>query len=220
MRIKKGVILCAVLAVLVAIGSFMVFAAETPEIPTFDISGGQLIEIDLGGSEDWTPPPGWGLAALMSTDVIINGRQVEFYAYEIYGNNFFRLRDLAYALNGTEKQFDVTWNGSLGAVAITSGQSYTVIGGEMALGNSTGSFTPTPSNSRFMLDGEEITLTSYLINGNNFVRLRDVGAVLDFWVGFDGRVLVDTGYPYGARLFIGDDSWELGIRDNLIIIGD
>ena len=173
---------------------------------------GPLVDINLGGSEEWTPPPGWGEATPIASAVIVNGTEIEFYAYGIYGNNFFRLRDLAYILNGTEKQFDVAWNGELNAVVITSGQPYTVIGGEMALGNSTGSFTPTPSDNRFILDGEEIILTSYLINGNNFVRLRDVGAALDFWVGFDGRVLVYTSYPYGARLFIDqpDSSESLG----------
>jgi len=205
MKIKKGAIISVILVALLTVSSFIVFAAETPEEPPKISIGdfdGQPIHIDLGGSEEWTPPPGWGEATPIASAVIVNGTEIEFYAYEIYGNNFFRLRDLAYILNGTEKQFDVAWNGELNVVVITSGQSYTVIGGEMALGNSVGSFTPTPSDNIFILDGEEITLTAYLINGNNFVRLRDVGAALDFWVGFDGRVLVDTSYPYGARLFI------------------
>jgi hypothetical protein len=131
------------------------------------------------------------------------------YAYEIYGNNFFRLRDLAYALNGTEKQFDVGFDAATGAVVITSGQPYTVIGGEMAIGNSTGAITPTPSNGRFVLDGEEVAFMAYLINGNNFVRLRDVGWSLDFWVGFDGSVLIDTAYGYGPRFIPGDG--DLGV---------
>ena len=205
MKIKKGAVISVVLVALLTSGSFTAFAAETPEEPPIISIGdldGQPVHIDLGGNEEWTPPLGWGEATPIASAVIVNDTEVEFYAYEIYGNNFFRLRDLAYILSGTEKQFDVAWNGELNAVVITSGQSYTVIGGEMALGNSTGSFTPTPSDNGFILDGEGIILTSYLINGNNFVRLRDVGAVLDFWVGFDGRVLIDTSYPYGARLFI------------------
>ena len=212
MKIKKRAILSMLLAVLLVAGGLTALAAEPPQIPIADFDGPPVM-IDLGGSEEWTPPPGWGEATPISSAVIVNGQEVEFYAYEIYGNNFFRIRDLAYVLSGTEAQFDVAFDGSLGAVIITSGQPYTVIGGEMARGTSTGSHTPTPSNNRFILDGEEVVLTAYLINGNNFVRLRDVGRMLDFSVQFDGRVLIDTSYPYGPRLFIDcpDNSWNISL---------
>jgi len=53
---------------------------------------------------------------------------------------------------------------------------------------------------------------AYLINGNNFVRLRDIGWILNFSVQFDGRVLIDTNHGYGARLFIDnpDSDMQLG----------
>jgi hypothetical protein len=51
----------------------------------------------------------------------VNGQSVAFNAYNIDGNNYFKLRDLAYALNGTEKQFEVGWDGAANAISLTSG---------------------------------------------------------------------------------------------------
>lgn len=45
-----------------------------------------------------------------SSRVLVNGKEIAFEAYTINGSNYFKLRDLAYALNDDEKGFDVTWN--------------------------------------------------------------------------------------------------------------
>lgn len=38
--------------------------------------------------------------------------------------------------------------------------------------------TATPTNTKFMLNGAEVALPAYSIGGNNYVKLRDVGALL------------------------------------------
>ena len=46
--------------------------------------------------------------------------------------------------------------------------------------------TAVRSTHQFYLDGEQIQLEAYLINGNNYVKLADVGEALDFnvyWCG-------------------------------------
>jgi hypothetical protein len=40
-------------------------------------------------------------ASPTSSTVLVNGKNVAFDAYNINGNNYFKLRDLAYTLNGT-----------------------------------------------------------------------------------------------------------------------
>jgi hypothetical protein len=67
-----------------------------------------------------------------ASTVLVDGRNVAFDAYNIADNNYFKLRDLAYTLNGTAKQFEVGWDGANNAISLTSGQPYTVAGGEMA----------------------------------------------------------------------------------------
>lgn len=116
--------------------------------------------------------------------VMVNGKKVAFDAYSINGNNYFKLRDLAYILNGTKKQFDVVWDEIKNAITLTSGKSYTVVGGEMQ-GKGTGDKRPIPSNSMIYLDGKEAAFTAYSIEGNNYFKLRDIASRFNFGVDYD-----------------------------------
>ncbi len=46
--------------------------------------------------------------------------------------------------------------------------------------------TATPSTQRFYVDGKQVRLEAYAINGSNYVKLRDVGEAVGFNVGYDG----------------------------------
>ena len=55
------------------------------------------------------------------------------------------------------------------------------------------------SSHRFFVDGQEVKMTAYAINGNNYVKLRDVGKTVGFEVYWDGDakcVQVESGKPY------------------------
>jgi hypothetical protein len=128
----------------------------------------------------------------------VNGQAVAFDAYTISGNNYFKLRDLAYVLHGTEKQFAVTWDGAGDAISLASGQPYTPVGGEMAAKGS-GAKTPAATNSQITRDGSDVSFTAYNIDGNNYVKLRDVGQTFDFGVDWDGAqntIRIDTTAAY------------------------
>lgn len=130
--------------------------------------------------------------------VLINGTGVSFEAYNINGSNYFKLRDLAQALRGTEKQFEVTWDASARAINLISNKAYTSVGGELAKGDGTQK-TARLNTSSIYMDGELISLTAYTINGNNFFRLRDLGVAFDFDVSWDGAkntIVVDTSKGY------------------------
>jgi len=51
---------------------------------------------------------------------LVNGKIVEFEAYNINGYNYFKLRDLAQAVNNTEKNFEVTWDAANNAINLIS----------------------------------------------------------------------------------------------------
>ena len=56
-----------------------------------------------------------------------------------------------------------------------------------------------PSTQRFYVDGEQVDLEAYAINGHNYVQLRDIGRAADFAVAYDAAtnsVWVDTAAPY------------------------
>jgi len=133
-----------------------------------------------------------------ASTVLVNGESVAFDAYLIEDNNYFKLRDLAFILNGTEKQFNVGWDGAANAITLTSGQPYTAVGGEME-GKGSGALTPVPTSAKIIKDGAEISFTAYNIGNNNFFRLRDIGAAFDFGVDWDGArntIVIDTSKGY------------------------
>ena len=137
-------------------------------------------------------------AAPTASTVLVNGKNVAFDAYLINGNNYFKLRDLAYTLNGTAKQFSVGWDGANNAISLSSGQAYVAVGGEME-GKGSGTKTPAPTTSKIIKDGVEVQFTAYLIDGNNYFKLRDIGAAFDFGVDWDGAkntIVIDTGKGY------------------------
>ena len=116
--------------------------------------------------------------------------------YKIEGYNYFRLRDLAMLLRGSGKQFAVAYDAASNSVSITSGQPYTVVGGELS-GVASERASATRSGDAVRINGSPATLTAYKIDGANYFRLRDLGRALDFYVGYDDKMM--TVFLSGAR---------------------
>ena len=117
--------------------------------------------------------------------VTVNGEEVAPQGYNINDNNYYKLRDIAYILSGTDSQFNVTWEAETDRILVTSGEAYQTVGGEMSSSVSTEIENCTPSDATVVIDGRTVSLTGYRINGNNYYKLRDIGEALDFSVDFD-----------------------------------
>ena len=55
------------------------------------------------------------------------------------------------------------------------------------------------SHHRVVVDGKEVQMEAYVINGNNYVKLRDMGKAAGFevyWDSDNGCVQVESGKPY------------------------
>ena len=124
--------------------------------------------------------------------VYVNDARVYPTGYNIADNNYFKLRDI-----GTLVGFGVEWNGETQTVEIstarttpsTEGISDTAASGAVAK----------VSDQRITVDGVQVNMTAYQIDGNNYVKLRDIGKQIDFNVTYDsatGSVRVDTDTPY------------------------
>lgn len=59
-----------------------------------------------------------------SSKVLVNDEEISFEAYLIGGNNYLKLRDLATVVSGTEKEFEVTWDGNTKTVRIDTTAGY------------------------------------------------------------------------------------------------
>ena len=115
----------------------------------------------------------------------VNGNTVACEKYNIDGSNYFKLRDLAYLLNGTGSQFDVGWNAQKSVVSITTNSPYTTPNGhELELGADK-SGTAQLSAQTIQIDGKtRADLTVYNIGGSNFFKLRELGDALGFDVDY------------------------------------
>lgn len=135
-----------------------------------------------------------------SSPVIVNGVKIAFDAYEVFGNNYFKLRDLATVLSGTTKRFEVTWDNSKQVINLISDRPYTRVGGEMAIRDG-GYKYATPSTAKVYIDGQLVLLKAYTINGNNYFKLRDVMRAFDVGVTWNAatRIIeIDTRIGYVA----------------------
>ena len=118
-------------------------------------------------------------------NMTVDGKKVSPAAYNIDNSNYFKLRDIAALLTGTKSQFQVSYNQSTQAITLTTGEAYTSVGGELAsLPSGAQKVIPTPSS--VYVDGKQVSLTAYNINGNNYFKLRDLGQALGFSVDWDG----------------------------------
>lgn len=98
--------------------------------------------------------------------------------YNIKDNNYFKLRDIGQLVG-----FGVEWDEATRTVVITSDRTTPVLTGllDMAQTGSTAKLSP----QRITVDGEEVSLTSYLIRGNNYIKLRDIAKEIHFGVEYD-----------------------------------
>lgn len=124
-------------------------------------------------------------AVLSPQKLTVDGVGVDCEKYNIDGSNYFKLRDLAYVLNGTSSQFGVGYDEATSTVSITTGADYTPVGTELVTGVDNSS-TAQSSGQAILIDGvRHGDLTVYNIGGNNFFQLRELGDALGFDVDYD-----------------------------------
>ena len=125
-------------------------------------------------------------AQLSAQNLSVNGKTVDCEKYNIDGSNYFKLRDLAYLLNGTDGQFDIGWDGEKGVGSITTNHAYTAPSGTELMVGVDQSASAVQSAQTIMIDGVVRTdLTVFNIGGSNFFKLREMGDALGFSVGYD-----------------------------------
>ena len=133
-------------------------------------------------------------ATLTDSSVYVNGKMIQFSAYNIEDNNYFKLRDVAMALNGTSKQFNVTWNEEAGQINLISSTKYMPVGGELETTDKV-KILADDSYVQILKDGYNEIAMAYLIDGNNYFKLRDLGRIFGFGVEWDGNtnsILINT----------------------------
>jgi hypothetical protein len=136
-----------------------------------------------------------------SSGIVVDGKTIAFEAYLINDFNYFKLRDLAMAVNGSRRQFEVSWDDVNKAINLLPGASYTSDGSELIVSGSKAAQQATPNTAKIFIDGVETQLTAYNIGGYNYFKLRDIAQAIDFNVTWDAAtnmVGIDTANGYVA----------------------
>lgn len=130
--------------------------------------------------------------------IYVDGTKANVAAYEINDNNYFKLRDIAAIVNGSEKQFEVSWNNDAQRIDLTSGKAYTIVGGELGAIGSASKQAET-STAVVYKDNTKMDYTGYNIDDNNYYKLRDVCESFNIGIKWDGAnqrvdILTDESY--------------------------
>ena len=129
-----------------------------------------------------------------SSNIIVDGENMAFEAYNINNSNYFKLRDISKALKESDSKFEVTWDESKNAINLITGGSYKEADEDVSP-SITGKLTVKPSTSDVYVDGTQVDIKAYNINGSNYFKLRDLGESTMFNIGWDGArnsILIDT----------------------------
>ena len=131
------------------------------------------------------------------SQVFVDGEQVTVEAYLIDGSNYLKLRDLALALNGSEKQFNVAYDAVTKLVSLITGEAYVRNGTEG--GKASYAKLGYAGGDPVSMDGAAVEIPAYKIDGSNYYKLREVMKLLDVGLVYDNEtkdIRVDTSVGY------------------------
>ena len=130
--------------------------------------------------------------------IYIDGEPVYFEAYFYEGANYLRIRDLASALNGTDKQFDVAWDEENAVIVLDKGIPYAAADCDTSA-NGAPDASMTVVTQTAVLEDEEVPLSACGVGGRYYYRLRDLAWLLDFniaWYTDAGIINIRTDIGY------------------------
>ncbi len=149
--------------------------------------------------------------------VFVNGEYKPLKGYNIAGTNYYKLRDIAMAVNGSEKQFEVKWDSETKEIHMNSQTPYTVVGGELSEYEAEQAVMAETTKSPVYLDGELKSFDAYYINGNNYFKLRDILKTFNIglvWNNADKTVWINTELSYSDN----DSESKADISKQVVVV--
>lgn len=145
----------------------------------------------------------------------VNGNEMSLWGYKINDGVYFKLCDIAMALNRTDRQFEVSWivYDDYKEVNLSSGTAYTPVGRELSSLSNKGKALAQPATTRWYVDGRWAAILAYTINENHYVKLSDLAGTLKFASSCDMKkhtVEIDTSEEYSnmeVQISYSEDKW-------------
>ncbi len=117
----------------------------------------------------------------------VNGKPVAFTAYSISDTNYIKLRDMAAALDGTQEKFEIHYDAATQAVQIQMGEAYQKVGGELSGIANVAAMQAYPAAQSIQGKTDVQRLSSYLIDGTNYIQLRELTAAVGCTVDYNEK---------------------------------
>ena len=114
----------------------------------------------------------------------VDSKAVKMNAYNINGYNYIKLKDFAAVMNGSCKQFDIQWDAVNGCILLETRKPYVKVGGELTIDNAKYKEAKV-STLPVKKDGVELSVESYVMDGEVYFRLRDLGKYFDTRITFN-----------------------------------
>ncbi|WP_324825735.1 D-alanyl-D-alanine carboxypeptidase family protein [Sinanaerobacter sp. ZZT-01] len=133
--------------------------------------------------------------------VVMDDKTENFAGYNVGGQNYFRLRDFAELLNGSEKQFNITYDNQYKAIQLWKGKAYTANGEQKQVKNLINKEARSIS-SKLLLDNKRIKFTAYSIEGESYFRFCDIMQIFDVYAAYDysaEAILIDPKKDYTVQ---------------------
>lgn len=129
-----------------------------------------------------------------SQKLTLDGKEVNAGFYYIEGSNYIKLRDLAAIMNSSEKKFNVAFDEKSRSFIIERGRDYEKAKGDLEpikeeKASAKLSYKDVLINYKGEGDGvyQKKMAKTALINGNNYLKLRDLAELAGFYIDFDEK---------------------------------
>lgn len=126
--------------------------------------------------------------------IVLDNKDTNVYGYMINDNNYFKLRDVAALLSGTDSGFSVSYDSYANSIFINRKSEYTKTPEDLKPLTDSDS-DAIKSNVDVFVDDARVSFKTYSIDGYNYFKLRELGKVIGFDVDFDeerGNVLISS----------------------------
>ena len=125
-------------------------------------------------------------ATKSQANLTVNGKEYDILGYSIENSNYYKIRDIAMLVRTTPARFAVDWDQNLNAIALSTGIKYTPIGSELTDDTST-TLNISKTIAPIYVDGKKTDVVTYTINDNTYIKIRDLGDMVGFMVGWNGE---------------------------------
>lgn len=137
-------------------------------------------------------------ASVNKVNISVDGKAQTVSCYNIKGYNYFKLRDVAKLMMGSQKGFEVIVDE--GTPVVVRDSSYTESGDELqALSSNKLKVNPKFQYLGMRPSYTSLIVKSYNIGGYNYMSLRDVAEAANFKVGYDApskTIVIDSSQEF------------------------